>query len=189
MQYSNSQRLELQCRQMKKRNIWLVMLLTLVTLGLYELYWFYQTRQEMISKGGRIPSVWQLALAYLAIPIVLLPVLFFPNVSTGVYLTLALLGVITILAIYLRWLSQYCRAVQQITAGEVSYGFCFWLALVLFVFGAYFVWPGVIQHHFNKLDSDGDRPHGLADHQPAMTPEAITDQAQPPQPPQPPVRL
>ena len=42
---------------MKKRSLFALFLLTVVTLGLYELVWVAQTRNEMVSKfGAKIPS-------------------------------------------------------------------------------------------------------------------------------------
>lgn len=54
---------------MKKRVIWKMLVLSIVTLGIYRLYWFVKTRREMMSKDPtiKIMSVWLLVL-----PVILL---------------------------------------------------------------------------------------------------------------------
>ena len=48
---------------MKKRSLTTLILLDLATLGLYELYWLYKTRNEMVNKFGiSIPGIWWLLL-------------------------------------------------------------------------------------------------------------------------------
>ena len=49
---------------MKKRSIQSIFLLEIFTLGLYELYWLYKTRNELVRKfRTNIPSAWWLILA------------------------------------------------------------------------------------------------------------------------------
>lgn len=49
---------------MKKRSLPALILLDIATLGLYELYWLYKTRNEMVVKLGKsIPGGWWLLLA------------------------------------------------------------------------------------------------------------------------------
>ncbi len=42
--------------KVEKRNPLVVVVLSLVTLGLYGLYWIYKTKEEINSLGGTIPS-------------------------------------------------------------------------------------------------------------------------------------
>ena len=44
----------------KKRNLFLGFLLTIVTFGIYILYWFIQTKKEIKNLGGEIPTSWLL---------------------------------------------------------------------------------------------------------------------------------
>ena len=44
----------------KKRNIVAVYLLSIITLGIYCIYWLVQTKKEMNSLGGKIPTAWLL---------------------------------------------------------------------------------------------------------------------------------
>jgi hypothetical protein len=43
---------------MKQRSPLYVVVLTLVTLGIYSIVWFVQTRREMVSRGADIPTAW-----------------------------------------------------------------------------------------------------------------------------------
>jgi hypothetical protein len=43
---------------MKQRSPLYVVVLTLVTLGIYSIIWFVQTRREMVSRGADIPTAW-----------------------------------------------------------------------------------------------------------------------------------
>jgi len=42
----------------KKRNIVLVYLLTIITFGIYGIYWMVSTKNEMNSLGAKIPTAW-----------------------------------------------------------------------------------------------------------------------------------
>jgi hypothetical protein len=45
-------------RAIKHRNVFLVCFLTLITLGLYSLYWAVSSKRDINSRGGKIPSTW-----------------------------------------------------------------------------------------------------------------------------------
>ena len=45
---------------MKNRSPIAVVLLTIVTFGIYGLYWEVSTKQEMVNKGADIPTAWLL---------------------------------------------------------------------------------------------------------------------------------
>jgi len=42
----------------KKRNPALVIIFSIITLGIYFIYWFVQTKEEIKSLGANIPSAW-----------------------------------------------------------------------------------------------------------------------------------
>jgi hypothetical protein len=44
----------------KRRNILAIYLLTLITFGIYMIYWLVQTKKEMNSLGAAIPTAWLL---------------------------------------------------------------------------------------------------------------------------------
>jgi uncharacterized protein DUF4234 len=45
---------------MKKRSVAAVILLSIVTLGIYTLVWHVKTKNEMVSHGADIPTAWLL---------------------------------------------------------------------------------------------------------------------------------
>ena len=45
---------------MENRNPVMVFLLSIITLGIYALVWFVQTKDEMNAKGANIPTAWLL---------------------------------------------------------------------------------------------------------------------------------
>lgn len=44
----------------KNRNIFLVYLFSFITLGIYAVYWMVSTKNEINSKGAKIPTGWLL---------------------------------------------------------------------------------------------------------------------------------
>ncbi|HLC59415.1 MAG TPA: DUF4234 domain-containing protein [archaeon] len=42
----------------KYRNIFLVYLLSIITLGVYAIYWAFSTKEEINSLGAKIPTLW-----------------------------------------------------------------------------------------------------------------------------------
>jgi len=45
---------------MKKRSFAAVLLLPLITCGIYGIYWLVKTKGEMVAKGADIPTAWLL---------------------------------------------------------------------------------------------------------------------------------
>ncbi len=43
---------------MKKRSVAAVIILSFVTFGLYPLFWYYFTKEEMVKQGASIPTCW-----------------------------------------------------------------------------------------------------------------------------------
>ena len=46
--------------KIKKRNPVWVVIFSIITLGIYLIYWFVQTKEEINSLGAKIPSAWLL---------------------------------------------------------------------------------------------------------------------------------
>jgi Domain of unknown function (DUF4234) len=154
---------------MKKRSVAAVIILSLVTFGIYYMVWVYKTRKEMVAKGQSIPTFWLLFAPVLIL--VLIGFLQFfvrfvlsqsaspdagPNdaLYRGVSVFSSLAGVLAVLAIFpatIYFFYKYCKAVEAVTRGSASFGFTFGLWAVLTVFSLAFVWPGLIQDSFNKL--------------------------------------
>ena len=49
---------------MKKRNPFLVLLLSLITFGIYALVWYVKTKNEMNAKGAEIPTAWLIIIPF-----------------------------------------------------------------------------------------------------------------------------
>ena len=45
---------------MTKRSVLTVIILTFITCGLYLLYWFVKTKDEMVARGADVPTGWLL---------------------------------------------------------------------------------------------------------------------------------
>lgn len=43
-----------------KRSVAAVIILTFITFGIYSLYWYVKTKDEMVAKGASIPTGWLL---------------------------------------------------------------------------------------------------------------------------------
>ena len=48
----------------KKRNLFVGFLLTVITLGFYVLYWLVKTKHEINALGGKIPTAWLLIIPF-----------------------------------------------------------------------------------------------------------------------------
>jgi hypothetical protein len=49
---------------MSKRSIGAVIIFTLITFGIYRLYWFVSTKNEMVAQGAQIPTAWLLIVPF-----------------------------------------------------------------------------------------------------------------------------
>lgn len=147
--------------RMKYRNPIKVVLFSIATLGIYILYWLYATTTEMKHKGQKIPSVW-----WLLIPIptsivhILLTSLIslFLDEASGAYhlINFVLFPIIGILVVFgivpliMWWMWKYCTAVQTVTNGRLTRSSSFTAFCLLFIFGAGFLWPMIMQNYFNS---------------------------------------
>jgi len=49
---------------MTKRSIVMVVVYTLITAGLYEIYWLVKTKRELVAQGAVIPTSWLLIVPF-----------------------------------------------------------------------------------------------------------------------------
>lgn len=52
---------------MQQRGLAMVFILTIVTLGIYSIYWFAKTRGEMNAKGADVPTTWLIIIPIVSI--------------------------------------------------------------------------------------------------------------------------
>src|SRR5579864_8428791 len=124
---------------MKQRKLAFVIIIGLLTLGIYDLYWLIMTRKEMIAKGYSLPSLWRA---------ILYPML---GIIAGITLDItsaggnaAILNIVSILVILggfiaaivfgIRFLAAYCRIAEEITNHDITYRYAFWLGMLLYLF-------------------------------------------------------
>jgi hypothetical protein len=173
---------------MKKRSLGMMVLLTIVTLGIYQIFWLYSTKQELNARGGNVPPLKLLfapILGLVAIALLQLVGHFVLN-STGssdpsslalvLNILSAVIGIVAVIAIIpitIIWYVRYCRSAEKVTGGEMSFNLSFWLFVLFTLFCVAFLWPLIMQNSFNKV-ADGVQ----APAQPPVAPAA-------PQPPTP----
>jgi hypothetical protein len=158
---------------MKRRSILKMLLLTIVTLGFYDLYWIWSTRQELVAKGQRVPRF-----IILLVPILMLIVVF-PLLFIGMALTpggftygndnaiinvlvviFGIGGVLAILVVGLWWFYKYCKAAEVVTNQDMTFEVSYVLLILTNLINVGFAWPLFVQYHFNKLS---DATPGVAD--------------------------
>jgi len=170
---------------MTKRNPWLVLLFSLITLGIYTLYWLYVTRKEMVAVLQDKKAVWPVIILfapYLAIlgAAILYGVSsfvftsvesdqFFAQQPTALNIVLFLVGGIsTVLAIVLPfiWFYKFCRAIYTVSRHtETGLLFGLWIALNIFAVGA--IWYVIAQNDLNKAGAPAPADPGT----PPVTPQ------------------
>jgi hypothetical protein len=191
---------------MKKRNLAVIVILGIVTLGFYDLYWTYVTRKEMVARGARIPSFW-----WLASPVILLTIitgiLFGLNFTVrngsadtvnsaivifNIVSVLAGAGAVLVIIPYaIYWYYQYSKAVEWLTQGRLAAGNSLAILILTYIFNVGFVWPAIVQNYFNELQPIAYPPQAPPmsasgdpnAYQQAPTPPPVPVTASLPQPP------
>lgn len=167
---------------MKKRNLGIMVLLSIVTLGIYLIVWTYKTRKEMVERlqdPKAIPPFWYL-FAPLIILIVDIIIFFFLADSyngqvegVAVYVG-GLIGIIcsiALLVIPFFWYYRYFKALHRISAhSDPVLLYVFWV--ISMVVGLPF-WVLLTQNEINKVidgASQLPQPSGTSGTPPPVTP-------------------
>lgn len=150
---------------MKHRNLAVVILLSIVTLGIYDLYWLVTTKNAMNERNTRnkIPSIWMLFLPMVVMTFLMILIFVLSaastslsegtsnGASTGINVVVLLLGLIAVPLLVLFpfiWLLKYCKAANEFTGGEVNTAVAFILVWLL-----RFIGIAIIQDAFNDVVS------------------------------------
>lgn len=150
---------------MTQRSVPKIIILSFLTLGIYTLFWLRDTRREMVAQGQRVPSIAFIFAPFLAL--IVIGVLQFmvhyalsSSVNTGsdaatklvnvASILVGLVAILGVLPITLWWMYQYCRSVEIVTDGKVTFGLAYFLFIGTALLGFSFVWPGIIQDGFNR---------------------------------------
>ncbi len=143
---------------MKKRSVASVVLLTIVTLGIYALFWLYYTKKDLMRYGQKIPSMWTLFLPVLLIIQVMLIAAVTGGLREGSDTSFSpgFMVVISLLYVFatfypLYWMYQYCKAASAATNNYVQLGWSYAVYVVTWVMGITMpIWVGMMQDSFNK---------------------------------------
>jgi len=145
---------------MKKRNPIVVLLLSLVTLGIYDIYWLVVTKKELNQKTKvHTPTLWMIFAPLLIGSVVILITILLRkptvtnsaatvglHVSGGNILVIIvyILMILAMLPLSLYWFLRFSKAVNEYTSGRMSTGLSFILLWLL-----HFIGVAVVQDSFN----------------------------------------
>ena len=144
---------------MKKRSLGVILLLSVVTLGIYMLVWTYKTRQEMVSHlhdEKAVQPFWWIFSPYLLLAgmVILTFLASFTNhgeLDKGIGMFIVAAAIVAALGTFVIpfwWFISYFRAVDRVT-GENEFGlnYAIW---VVSIFVGLPVWMMLVQNSFNK---------------------------------------
>jgi hypothetical protein len=152
---------------MKKRDPFIVLLLSLITGGIYNLYWLYVTRREIVTTLNNEKAIWPVwillspilgVIAALALYMLIAIVLGFqgtfvphdtPLMNTVIFLFGAA-SIIAFIVVPIMWMHRYCKALATaIHSADSSTSFTIWILLT--IFGVGFIWNLLTQIDINKF--------------------------------------
>jgi len=135
---------------MKKIRVWEVLLWSLLTLGLYQVYWIYRTRNELVENYKQsIPSFAE----YLLIPggliIAAIVTISFSGNDDPTPLAWILFWVFFLVAMAyaVYWIYQYAKAAEAVTNGKMNR----WATIALFLL-ADNIAPSLLQYFYNRIE-------------------------------------
>jgi hypothetical protein len=146
---------------MKKRSIVKMLLLEIVTLGIYRLYWFIKTRKEMMTLANvDIPTPWIFVMplfGYIFGFVILIASSLDGN-SNPVAMLLFYAIIFASFIVYALWLWKYSKAVEVITNEKMSFA----LSLLILLAVPDGIDILIVQDYFNKVtDSKVKVPQGV----------------------------
>jgi hypothetical protein len=143
---------------MKQRNIMAVVLLSIITLGIYDLFWLASVKKDLNkSTDVHIPTMWVLfapfILAIVGTPLFIVLTLANGHSGNGTgaasgIATFAYIFILTIVAVPVAfyWLFKFSKAVNHYTHGELNTAITFMLLWLL-----RFIGIAVMQDKFNDM--------------------------------------
>ncbi|MEI9914335.1 MAG: DUF4234 domain-containing protein [Candidatus Saccharibacteria bacterium] len=146
---------------MKQRNPLAVFALSIVTLGIYDIYWLVVTKNELNQKTRQhVPSIWlliapSLVLIFGYILLIVSAVVSRNNVAYGsnsgegltIFASIFLiLGWIAVLFIGLYWFFKFSKAINEYTSGKMSTAVTFLILYLIHLIGV-----ALIQDTFNDM--------------------------------------
>jgi low temperature requirement protein LtrA len=156
---------------MQKRELWKVIVYGIITLGIYDLVWLYKTRNELVAKGGEVPSFWLLfspLVLFFISGLILLAANSVTDLNNGTLddsaanvtaITLMVIAGVLSLLVSLYWFYKYSQAVEKVTDGQTTAMFSFGMWALFTLVSASFVWPALIQNGYNQIGTEPRKPH------------------------------
>lgn len=149
---------------MKHRNPLAVVGLSIITLGIYDLYWLSVTRKELNSKTRhKVPTVWLLVSPIIILigVAILQIVVSASNASSGgsragvniLSVLLGIIAVIGLLVVPMIWFYKFSKAVNEYTAGKMSTAVTFLILWLLHLIGV-----ALVQDAFNDMQGGPGSP-------------------------------
>jgi hypothetical protein len=144
---------------MKQRNVMAVLLLSIITLGVYDLFWLVKVKKELNATTDiHTPTIWLLLAPYLAflIPIGLLIALGSSSHANNIALVniffglMYALAILVVLPVTFYWFFKFSKAVNHYTHGELNTAVTFLLLWML-----RFIGLAIIQDKFNDMMEAG----------------------------------
>jgi hypothetical protein len=147
---------------MKQRNVMAVIIFSIITLGIYDLFWLVKVKNELNAKTDiKTPSIWLLFAPYLALLVPTVAVIALvsidngsraPSTATFNVITIVgyLLAILVILPVTFYWFLKFSKAVNHYTNGELNTAVTFLLLWML-----RFIGLAIIQDKFNDMLAAG----------------------------------
>lgn len=160
---------------MKRRNPFLVLLFSLITLGIYTLFWLHFTRGELLARVEDKKSIWPVWYLLIPFALIIFAVMIYavnyssgnnPPASNSIVFLIGAASVVAMVVVPFIWFYKYSKVVGGVTHemdGTTLY--ILWIVLSLFSVG--FVWPLIVQLELNKFI---DKQAGSATPQAPMPP-------------------
>lgn len=154
---------------MKKRNPLAVLVLSIITFGIYDLYWLVKTKQELNRRTQvHVPTIWLLfapLLIFLGLTALSIGTALLGSAAryssgrgfllgAGIIIELVyILAILAAIPISFYWFLKFSKAIDQYTNGKMGTGVTFLLVWALHLIGV-----AVIQDTFNDMLDAGTVP-------------------------------
>ncbi len=177
---------------MKKRNPFAVFVLSIITLGIYDIYWLVVTKKELNQKTRvKTPTIWLLFSPFMLLLIcsIIVAIIALKSKAAGgssgssagmgasaFVVLIYVFSFLVILPVSFYWFWKFSKAVNEYTGGKSSTGVNFLLLWLVHLIGV-----AIIQDTFNDMLDAGTAPGVQAAPVAASPSGAAVPQAQPPQ--------
>lgn len=163
-----------------------VIFLSIITLGIYDLFWLAKIRKELNAKTNvHVPSIWLLLapLLFFVIGFIVAAIVLSLNAeqtkevaaaANAIVILMYLVAFLAVLPITFYWFFKFSKAVNRYTNKEMNTAVTFLLLWVL-----RFIGIAVLQDHFNDMLEAGNTPSSIAGGAPATQPWQAPTQQQP----------